>query len=127
MSSMDPCGYASRAPSASWPPARRSRFPPAPCIRCGTRGPAGEGELADAAGGRSGVVSRAGRPAGVGAGGPQRDAEPLAFGVLLSEYRDVFRLAGPDAVLRPALALLGAIGRARGYRATSGSNSALSR
>jgi quercetin dioxygenase-like cupin family protein len=44
---------------------------------------------------------------------------PLAFGVMLSEYRDVFRLAGPDLVLRPAFAVLGAIGRARGYRATA--------
>lgn len=43
---------------------------------------------------------------------------PLAFGVLLSEYRDVFRLAGPDLLLRPALATLGALGRARGYVAT---------
>ena len=42
---------------------------------------------------------------------------PLAFGVMLTEYRDVFRLAGPDPLLRPALAILGAIGRARGYRA----------
>ena len=42
---------------------------------------------------------------------------PLAFGVLLTEYRDVFRLAGPDRLLRPALALLGEIGRRRGYRA----------
>lgn len=44
---------------------------------------------------------------------------PLAFGVLLSEYRDVFRLAGPDLLLRPSLAMLGAIGRARGYSATA--------
>ena len=42
---------------------------------------------------------------------------PLAFGVLLTEYRDVFRLAGPDILLRPALAGLGLIGRARGYSA----------
>ncbi len=41
---------------------------------------------------------------------------PLAFGVMLTEYRDTFRLAGPDWLLRPALALLGAIGRRRGYR-----------
>lgn len=42
---------------------------------------------------------------------------PLAFGVLLSEYRDVFRLASPpDLVARPLLAVLGLIGRARGYR-----------
>jgi quercetin dioxygenase-like cupin family protein len=44
---------------------------------------------------------------------------PLAFGVLLSEYSDVFRLVGPQPLLRPALTLLGAIGRARGYRAVS--------
>ncbi len=44
---------------------------------------------------------------------------PLAFGVMLSEYRDVFRLAGPDPLLRPALAALGALGRARGYSASA--------
>ena len=54
---------------------------------------------------RSGRVGRSGMPG------------PLAFGVLLSEFPDVFRLAGPQPLLRPALALLGAIGRARGYRA----------
>ena len=43
---------------------------------------------------------------------------PLAFAVMLNEYRDVFRLAGPDVLLRPAFAALGVIGRARGYRAT---------
>jgi quercetin dioxygenase-like cupin family protein len=43
---------------------------------------------------------------------------PLAFGVLLTEYRDVFRLAGPDLVLRPAFAVMAVIGRARGHRAT---------
>ena len=42
---------------------------------------------------------------------------PLAFGVLLTEYRDGFRLAGPQFLLTPALALLGAVGRLRGYRA----------
>ena len=42
---------------------------------------------------------------------------PLAFGVLLTEYRDVFRLAGPDLLLRPALAALAVLGRARGHRA----------
>jgi quercetin dioxygenase-like cupin family protein len=41
---------------------------------------------------------------------------PLAFGVLLTEYRDTFRLAGPDRLLRPALGLLAQIGRRRGYR-----------
>ena len=42
---------------------------------------------------------------------------PLAFGVLLTEYRDVFRLAGPDTLLRGAFAALAIAGRARGYRA----------
>jgi mannose-6-phosphate isomerase-like protein (cupin superfamily) len=43
---------------------------------------------------------------------------PLAFGVYLTEYRDVFRLGvAPDIVTRPLLAGLGAIGRLRGYRA----------
>jgi hypothetical protein len=42
---------------------------------------------------------------------------PLAFGVLLTEYRDVFQLAaGPRPVVRGGLAFLGAIGRLRGYR-----------
>jgi quercetin dioxygenase-like cupin family protein len=40
---------------------------------------------------------------------------PLAYGVMLSEYRDVFRLAGPDLLLRPAFASLAVLGRARGY------------
>jgi quercetin dioxygenase-like cupin family protein len=41
---------------------------------------------------------------------------PLAFGVLLTEYRDVFRLAtGPDPIVRAGLAVLAVIGRARGY------------
>jgi quercetin dioxygenase-like cupin family protein len=50
-----------------------------------------------------------------------KDGQPglLAFGVLLSEYRDVFRLAGPDLLLRPTFALLAAVGRARGYSATA--------
>jgi len=43
---------------------------------------------------------------------------PLAFGVLLTEYDDVFRLAArPRAVVRAALAGAGAIGRRRGYSA----------
>ncbi len=41
---------------------------------------------------------------------------PLAFGAYLTEYSDVFRLAGPQPVVRPALALLGLLGRAKGYR-----------
>ena len=44
---------------------------------------------------------------------------PLAYGVMLSEYRDVFRLAGPDLLLRPSLGLLATVGRARGYSATA--------
>src|SRR2546423_9790800 len=42
---------------------------------------------------------------------------PLEFGVLLTEYRDVFRLAsGPDWLLRPALGALSGVGRLRGHR-----------
>jgi quercetin dioxygenase-like cupin family protein len=42
---------------------------------------------------------------------------PLAFGPLLSEFDDVFRLsAAPQAVMKPAVAVLGALGRARGHR-----------
>jgi quercetin dioxygenase-like cupin family protein len=49
------------------------------------------------------------------AGGKQPG--PLAFAPLLTEYGDVFRLAvGPDAVVRPALRLVGALGRLRGGR-----------
>jgi quercetin dioxygenase-like cupin family protein len=40
---------------------------------------------------------------------------PLAMSVLLTEYRDVFRLAGPDPVLRTAFAVLAPLGRLRGY------------
>ena len=54
-------------------------------------------------------LHREGRVGGDGMPGP------LAFGVLLSEYRDVFRLAGPDWLLRPVLAALAVAGRARGY------------
>jgi hypothetical protein len=40
---------------------------------------------------------------------------PLAFGVLLTEYRDVFRLAvRPEPVVRGALAALGVLGRLKG-------------
>ena len=53
---------------------------------------------------RSGRVRRNGMPG------------PLAFGAMLTRYRDVFRLAsGPDILTRPVLAALGALGRARGY------------
>jgi mannose-6-phosphate isomerase-like protein (cupin superfamily) len=56
-------------------------------------------------------LHRSGRVGGSGMPGP------LAFGVLLSEYRDVFRLAfRPQPLARVALAALGALGRARGYR-----------
>jgi hypothetical protein len=41
---------------------------------------------------------------------------PLAFGAYLTEYDDVIRLAGPRPLVRGALALLGALGRLRGYR-----------
>ena len=53
---------------------------------------------------RSGRVDRKGMPG------------PLAFGVYLTEYRDVFRLAGPQPLLRATFAALGALGRLRGYR-----------
>jgi hypothetical protein len=60
------------------------------------------------------AIDRLIREGRVGSGGMPG---PLAFGVLLSEYRDVFRLAsGPDWLLRPALATIGLIGRLRGYR-----------
>ena len=43
---------------------------------------------------------------------------PAAFATVLTEYRDVFRLAvAPDPVLRPVVAALGAVGRLRGRRA----------
>ena len=43
---------------------------------------------------------------------------PLAFGALLTEYDDTFRLAvGPEPLVRPAVAALGALGRLRGHRA----------
>jgi mannose-6-phosphate isomerase-like protein (cupin superfamily) len=53
----------------------------------------------------AGKVDRTGNPA------------PLPIAVLLAEYRDVFRIAAPEPLTRPALALLAAIGRARGHRA----------
>jgi quercetin dioxygenase-like cupin family protein len=43
---------------------------------------------------------------------------PLAFGVLLEEYGDVFRLAvGPEPLMRPVVGAMGALGRLRGHRA----------
>jgi quercetin dioxygenase-like cupin family protein len=42
---------------------------------------------------------------------------PLAFGVLMNEYGDTFRLAvGPEPLMRPLVGVLGALGRLRGYR-----------
>ena len=44
---------------------------------------------------------------------------PLAFGVLLTEYDDVFRLAArPRRLIRLGLRTMGAVGRLRGYSAT---------
>lgn len=46
---------------------------------------------------------------------------PVAFSVLLTEYRDVFRLASPpDLIARPLLAALAVVGRARGHSARAG-------
>ena len=46
---------------------------------------------------------------------------PLAFGVLLREYRDVFRLpVRPEPLLRAAVAVLGWIGRRRGHASAAG-------
>jgi len=45
---------------------------------------------------------------------------PLAIGVYLTEFRDVFRLGNaPDLFTRPVLATLALIGRARGYNVES--------
>jgi hypothetical protein len=81
-------------------------------------GVARAGAVADAAGGPDGVLvppidalHREGRVGRNGMPGP------LAYGVFLTEYRDVFRLAAPDLLTRPVLGILGAIGRLRGYRA----------
>src|SRR5262249_40414733 len=41
---------------------------------------------------------------------------PLVMGAYVSEYGDVFRLAGPQLFVRPAVEILGVIGRARGFR-----------
>jgi Cupin domain len=53
---------------------------------------------------RSGRVGKNGMPG------------PLAFGAYLTEYSDVIRLAGPQPLIRAALALLGVLARLRGYR-----------
>jgi len=59
------------------------------------------------------ALHREGRVGGDGMPGP------LAFGVLLTEYRDVFRLAmRPEPLVRGGLAFLALLGRARGYAAT---------
>lgn len=56
------------------------------------------------------TLQRQGRVGGNGLAGP------FALAALLSEYRDVVRLAvGPGPAVRCALAALGAVGRARGY------------
>jgi quercetin dioxygenase-like cupin family protein len=44
-------------------------------------------------------------------------AGPLDYGVYLTEYRDVFRLAGPQPLVLGALRVLGAVGRLLGKRA----------
>jgi quercetin dioxygenase-like cupin family protein len=54
---------------------------------------------------RSGKVGKNGMPSAV------------AFAVLLREFDDTIRLAGPGPLMRPAVAGMAAIGRARGYSA----------
>jgi mannose-6-phosphate isomerase-like protein (cupin superfamily) len=44
---------------------------------------------------------------------------PLDYGVLLSEYRDVFRLAGPQPLVLGAMSVLGAVGRRLGRGAVA--------
>lgn len=56
------------------------------------------------------ALLRSGRVGGNGMPGP------LAFGVYLTAYRDVIRLAGPQPLVRAGLAVLGGLGRLRGYR-----------
>ncbi len=51
------------------------------------------------------TLARAGKPG------------PLDYGVYLTEYSDVFRLAGPQLLLLGALRVLGAAGRLAGKRA----------
>jgi mannose-6-phosphate isomerase-like protein (cupin superfamily) len=48
--------------------------------------------------------------------GGDRQPGLLAFAPLLSEYRDTFRLAGPDLLLGPLVAGLGAAGRLLGRK-----------
>jgi mannose-6-phosphate isomerase-like protein (cupin superfamily) len=43
--------------------------------------------------------------------------KPLAFAALASEHQDTFRLAGPQWLIRPALAAASAVARLRGFRA----------
>ena len=44
---------------------------------------------------------------------------PLAYGAYLSEYSDVFRLAGPERLTGALVSLLGVLGRAKGDRPES--------
>ena len=52
---------------------------------------------------RSGRVGKNGMPS------------PAAFAVLLRDFEDTIRLAGPAPLVKPAVAGMAAIGRARGY------------
>jgi mannose-6-phosphate isomerase-like protein (cupin superfamily) len=45
---------------------------------------------------------------------------PIAFAPLLREFDDTIRLPGPAPIIRPALAAMALVGRARGYSASSG-------
>ena len=66
------------------------------------------------------ALRRSGRVGGNGMPGP------LAFGAYLTEYDDVIRLAGPQPLIRGAFAVLGVLGRIRGYRPGSAPRGAVS-
>lgn len=60
-----------------------------------------------------GAIDSLNREGGVGRNGMPG---PLAFATLLTEYRDVFRLAaGPEPLVRGVLAALAPLGRLKGY------------
>jgi hypothetical protein len=65
------------------------------------------------------LAHQPGRPNGSVVRDPRlgRQPGPLDYGVYLTEYRDVFRLAGPQPLVLGAVRVLGAVGRLFGKRA----------